>query len=330
MTTTTVVKTYGVTIENSSLAFSTPGVTPGQWLQNFASDAWNAVKAGVQSALDLGRRMLEGGREVLSAIARGDIGIFLNWFKEDPKAAIAGGAAVGLAGWLIAGVTGIGTALSGATSVASSAIGSMWATLGSYKLGGITLGAMLPTLQQAILGGSRVVINTDWAQSDASILAQLQGQYKTFLENVGEGAGRLIVGLAFGGGKANPKMTINITAAAALSIVAEREGSRIEEEMIEALSELANTFVRYATNLLGKLGYLQFRKWARMNVRTGIEKIDKKIQNWGLEEGSSWSIAQQIQTRIDSIEETNPELHALIEGVYSGLGEGFSDFVAFV
>ncbi|MEG4427077.1 MULTISPECIES: hypothetical protein [unclassified Microcoleus] len=327
---TATLKTYGVTVENSALAFSTPGVTPGQWLQNTAVSAWNAIKNGVQSAIDLGKRMFEGGKEVLAAIGRGDIGIFLNWFKEDPKSAIAGGVAVGLAGWLIGSATGIGGALSGATSVASSSISSMWATIGSVKLGGITLGAMLPTLQSVILGGSQVIINTDWAASDNQILATLNTQYLTFLERVGEGTGRLLAGFALGGGKANPKMKINISAAAALSIVAEQEGSNIEEEIIEELSALANTFVKYATNLMGKLGYLQFRKWVRNNVRTGIGPIDKQIENWGLQDGQSWSIAQQIQTRLDSIEDTNPELHALAQGISEGFGEGFSDFVQFI
>ncbi|MEG4441978.1 hypothetical protein QUB47_19055 [Microcoleus sp. AT9_B5] len=327
---TATLKTYGVTVENSALAFSTPGVTPGQWLQNTAVSAWNAIKNGVQSAIDLWKRTIQGGKELLAAIGQGDIGIFLNWFKEDPKSAVAGGIAVGLAGWIMGSVTGIGGALSSATAVASSGISSMWAAIGSVKLGGVALGVMLPTLQSVILGGSQVIINTDWAASDNQILATLNTQYITFLERIGEGTGRLLVGLAFGGGKANPKMKINISAAAALSIVAEQEGSNIEEEIIEELSALANTFVKYATNLMGKLGYLQLRKWARQNFRTRIKAIDQQIENWGLQDGQSWSIAQQIQTRVDSIEETNPELHALTQGVLDGLGEGFSDFVQFI
>jgi hypothetical protein len=49
-------KTYGVTIEDSALAFSLPGVTPGKWLQDAASTVFNAIKDGVQAALDLGNR----------------------------------------------------------------------------------------------------------------------------------------------------------------------------------------------------------------------------------------------------------------------------------
>jgi hypothetical protein len=83
-------------------------------------------------------------------IARGDWGIFGEWLKDDPKGAIAGGAAVAVAGWFIGSATGI-------TAVASQGIASMWATLGSVKIGGFTLGMMLPTLQQAIVGGGNAL-----------------------------------------------------------------------------------------------------------------------------------------------------------------------------
>ena len=328
--TTAAIKTYGVTLDNTALAFSTNGVNPGKWLQNFAAGAWDAIKRGVQSALDLGKKMFEGGKEVIKAISSGNLGIFLDWFKEDPKAAIAGGVAVGIAGWFVASGTGIGGALAGATSVASLAIGSMWATITSIKFGGIALGAMLPTLTQAIVGGSRIVSNIDFLASDASLLAALNAQYITFLGRLGEGTGRLIAGLLFGGGRGNPKLTINITAAASVSIIAEQEGGQIQEEMIEELSALTNVFIRYAANLMGKLGYISFRKWARNNVRTGIDGIDKHIKEWGLKEGESFTIASSIQKKIDNLEDKNPELHAFVEGAWEGLGEGISDFVAFV
>jgi hypothetical protein len=313
-------KTYGVTIENSALAFSTEGVSPGKWLQDAASQVWNAIKSGVQAALDLGNRMIEGGKELFSAIMRGDWGIFGDWLKNDPIGAISGGAAVAVAGWFVGSATGI-------TAVASGGIASMWSALGSVKIGGFTLGLMLPTLQQAIVGTTNVLYNLDWQQSDASIIAELESMYLSFLNTVGESTGRMLAGFALGGGKSNPKMTINITASAALCITAQQAGSDIQEELVEELSQLANTFVRYARNLAAKLGYMELRKWARNNVRTGIKEIDDAIANWGLQEGQSFTVASTINNKVESITEENPALGNFLEGFIEGFGDGFSDFI---
>lgn len=70
------IKTFGVGLEDSALAFSHDGVQPSPWLQNAAGEVWSFLKNGVKAALDLGRKMLEGGKELLSAIGRGDWGIF--------------------------------------------------------------------------------------------------------------------------------------------------------------------------------------------------------------------------------------------------------------
>ena len=324
-------KTWGVTVNNSALAFSSAGMQGGAWLQETCGAIWGGIQAGVKAALDLGGRMLEGGKELLGAIARGDIGIFFDWFKDDPGSAIAGVAAVAIGGWFVGSVTGatagISAAISSITAVASTGIGSMWSAITALKIGGVSLGLMLPTLQAAIVGGASTVLNLDWQQSDKSILAELEGTYLAFLNNVGEGAGRMLAGFIFGGGKANPKLKINVSAGVALSIQAEAEGSDIEGEIIEQLAELANTFIRYARNLAGKLGYLQIRKWARQSLRTGIPWIDENIKNWGLVEGQSFVINTVIDEKIEKMTEENASLGNLLEGFKEGLFDGFADFV---
>ena len=285
---------WGVTAENSALALSLSGVSPGAWLQSTLGNIWGGIKQGVKLALDLGNRIYEGGKELLAALSRGELGIFLDWFKDDPFGAGAGVAAVAVAGWLIGSATGI-------TAVAVGGAKALWASICGIKLGGIAFGAMLPSLQSVIVGGATTVMNLDWQQSDKSILAELEAVYLTFLNNVGESAGRMLAGFILGGGKANPKLKINISAAVALSIQAEVEGSDIEGELIEELSNLANVFIRYATNLAGKLGYMHFRKWARENVRTGIPAIDNHIKNWGLIEGQSFVINTVIDEKIEAI-----------------------------
>jgi hypothetical protein len=143
----------------------------------------------------------------------------------------------------------------------------MWASLGAMKIGGVTVGLMLPTLQQAIVSTGNTVYNLDWAKSDKAILAELEGAYLGFLNNVGESTGRMLAGLLLGGGKKNPKLNISITATAALIITARQDGSNIEEELIEELSQLANVFMRYATTLAGKLGYLKLRGTTKRSYR---------------------------------------------------------------
>lgn len=314
------IKTYGVGIEDSALAFSTPGVTPSAWLQNAAGQVWNAIKNGVKSVVEFAGRIFEGGKELLNAIGRGDWGIFIQWAKDDPFGFLAGGAAVAIGGWFIGSVTGL-------TAMAAGGISSLWATLGSIKFGGVALGAMLPSIQQVLVSGGNIIVNTDWAQSDKAIEEELKGTYLSFLNNVGESTGRLLAGLLLGGGKANPKLRLNITATAALVITARQQGSEIEEEMVEELSQLANAFIRYATNLAGKCGLLKFRQWARKKFRTGVKAIDSKIANWGLQEGQSWSIAQQIEEKVEKLKETDEIAGTLAESLLEGFGGGLQDFL---
>lgn len=313
-------KTSGVTLESSALAFTTAGVTPDKWIQDAAGAVWGAIKSGISSAVDLGKRMFEGGKELLSAIGRGDWNIFRSWFRDDPGGALAGGAAVVVGGWFIGSASGLFAA-------AGTGISAMWASLGSISIGGIALGTFLPTLQQAIVSTGNTLYNIDWAKSDKAILDELNNGYLGFLNNVGESTGRTLAGLLLGGGKSAPKMNISITATAALIITAQQAGSDIQEELIEELSQLANLFMKYATTLASKLGYLELRKFARQNVRTGIKAIDEKIKNWGLQEGNTFSIAQKVENKIEKITEKDAALGNFLEGLVEGFGDGLSDFI---
>lgn len=203
----------------------------------------------------------------------------------------------------------------------------MWTSLGAIKIGGVTLGLMLPTLQQAIVSTGNTLYNIDWAKSDKAVLAELEGAYLGFIGNLGESTGRMLAGLLLGGGKKNPKLTISVTATAALIITARQDGSDIEEELIEELSNLANVFMRYAATLAAKLGYLELRKYAREKVRTGVKIIDDKIKNWGLQEGQTWSIAQKVDNKIEKITETNEALGTFLENFVESFGDGLSDFI---
>lgn len=315
---------FGVTLESSALALSLDGIIPDKWIQDTAGTIWNTITSGVKGAISLAKNMFEGAKELVGAIFRLDGKLFLDFLINEPVAAAAGVGAVAVAGFFIAAATGVTTAITGS-------VAGMWATLGGLKFGTLAVGAMLPTLQQAILGGSSVVMNLDWLQSDKSILAELDSAYLGFLNNVGESVGRMIVGLAFGGAKTNPRLTLNITAAAAFSITKEIEDDDdISDELIESMSELANIFIRYAKTLAGKLGYLGLRKYARENVKTGVKAIDEKIKNWGLIEGQSFTINTAIDNKIEKITEENPPLGNLLEGLKDGASDAFGDMIQMI
>ncbi|NQE35201.1 hypothetical protein [Microcoleus asticus] len=314
-------KFWGVTVENSALAFSIEGLQPGKWLQNAASQVWGAIKKGVQTVVEFGKKIFEGGKELLAAIGRGDWALFGQWLKDDPLGFLAGGAAVAVAGWFIGSATGL-------TALASGGVASMWGALGSIRLGGVAIGAMLPTLQQAIVGTTNTIINVDWLQSDNAILAELKSVHSSFMNTFGETVGRTLIGMFLGGGKSNPKLKINITGAAAISIQAEQDtGNSITEEIIDELSNLANAFIRYARNLAFKIGYMNLRKLARENIKTGIKPIDDKIANWGLQDGQTFVINQKVDDKLEKITETNPDLGNFLEGLKEGALDGFNEFV---
>lgn len=88
MTTTT-----GVTVENSSLAI-TLGVNLGNWFSGIGSQIGGILSQGLLNVKNLLGNMVNGAKELFSAIGRGDWNIFKNWLKEDPISVAAGAVAV--------------------------------------------------------------------------------------------------------------------------------------------------------------------------------------------------------------------------------------------
>ena len=332
---------FGVEIESTALALSTEMAKPNSWMQATMGQAASAINKGIKSVKNLGQQMIDGGKELIAAVGRGDIGLFWDFLKDDPVAALAGVGAVAATGYLIfqAGAavgsaiaaTRIGGAVAGRLAVAAGGVGSMWAAIKSATVGSVTVGAMLPTLQQAIVTSTQTIMNVDWLKSDKSILDELEGSYLAFLNNVGESAGRMLVAIVLGGARSNPRLTLNVTAAAALSITKEIEdGNDISEDLIDSMANIANLFLRYARNLAGRTAYLELRKYSRENIRTGNAAIDKKIQNWGLIEGETFTINGAIDAKIEKIKEWNKAVGEFTEGFKEGMSEGFNELVIMV
>ncbi|MGB7708799.1 MAG: hypothetical protein WBL95_04495 [Microcoleus sp.] len=332
---------FGVEIESTALALSTEMVKPNSWMQATMGQVASAIDKGVKSVKTLGQQMIDGGKEVISAIGRGDLKLFWDFLKDDPVAALAGTGAVAATGYLLFQVgaavggaivaTRLGAAAAGRLAVAAGGIGTMWAAIKSATIGSVTVGALLPSIQQAVVSSTQTIMNVDWLKSDKSILAELESAYLGFLNNIGESAGRMLIAIVLGGARANPRLTLNITAAAALSITKEIEdGNDISSALIEDMANIANLFLRYARNLAGRLAYLELRKYSRENIRTGNAAIDKKIQNWGLIEGETFTINGAIDAKIEKIKEWNKGVGEFAEGFKEGMSDGFNELVIMV
>src|SRR4028118_681115 len=97
----------GVTLDNSSLAI-TWGVSLGNWFQGIGSQIGSVLSKGLLNVKNLLDNMVNGAKELFSAIGRGDWNIFKNWLKEEPVSAAAGAVAVVLVGGLVVGAVASG------------------------------------------------------------------------------------------------------------------------------------------------------------------------------------------------------------------------------
>lgn len=302
----------GITLNNTSLA-----VKLGLPLGNFFTDIGSSMKAWLEKGLinlkNLAKNMIDGAKELAAAILRGDWNLFKSWLKEDPIAVAAGMGAVVLIGGVVVGgvVAGIG-ALAGAIGV-----------------GGATLAAVGGSVLGAAVSFGTQVWNFDFNKSDAAILAEINAAFGGLANVAGEALGRSLAGFIVNR-KETPKLKINIKATATMFLALDDNGdNEIAEEILEELSSLGWAFYRFAGKALFAQGYMNFRRWAKQNVKSGIPWVDKMIASWGEEGGKPWVISQQVNEVVEAIEKENAALGNFLEGALEGFGEGFKEFLVF-
>ncbi|MGB8691448.1 MAG: hypothetical protein WCD53_29565 [Microcoleus sp.] len=105
--------------------------------------------------------------------------------------------------------------------------------------------------------------------------------------------------------------------------------NEIAQEILESLSDLGWAFFRFAKSALFSIGYINFRKWAKQNIQSGIPWVDRMIASWGNEAGKPWIISQKIEEGLDAIKKENESLGNFLEGLTEGFGEGLTEFVQF-
>jgi len=302
--------TTGVTVENSSLAI-TWGVKLGSWFQGLGSQIGNILSQGLLNVGSLLRNMVGGAKELFGAIARGDWNIFKNWLKEDPIAVASGAVAVVLIGGLVVG------AVSSGISAIAAAIGS------AGTIGGVTLAGIMPGLVQGAVSAGETIYNFDFNKSDDQLLKELNQGFINFAGVAGESLGRTLAMLIIGGDKL-PKLRVDRNAMRTLFLVLEDE-SETGEEILEELATIGWAIFKLARQALFSIGFMNFRKWAKQNVKTGIAWIDKAIASWGT--GKPLVISEKVNEFYEAIEKDNAALGNFLENFGEGFGEGTKEAV---
>jgi hypothetical protein len=300
----------GVSLNNTSLA-----VKLGLPLGNFFNEIGSTVSAWLEKGLinlkNLARNMIDGAKELGKAILRGDWNLFKSWLKEDPIAVASGVGAVLLIGGVV-----VGGVVSGIAALAS-AIG----------VGGATLAAVGSSVLGAAVSFGNQVWNFDFNKTDAAILAEINSAFGGLANVAGEAVGRSLAGFIVNR-KETPKLKINIKATATMFLALDDDGdNQIAEEILEQLSSLGWAFYRFAQKALFSMGYINFRQWAKKNIKSGIPWVDKMIASWGEEGGKPWVISQQVNQLTEKIEEDNPALGKFLQGIVEGFGDGFKEFL---
>jgi hypothetical protein len=300
----------GVTAENSSLAISL-GLPLGSWFGGIGSCIGSILSKGLLNVKNLLSNMANGAKELFGAIARGDWNIFKNWLKEDPIAVTSGAVAIVLIGGLV-----VGAVASGVSAVAA-------AIASAGTIGGITLAGIMPSLVGSAVSGTEMIYNFDFNKSDDQLLKELNQGFVNFAGVAGESLGRALAYMMIGADKL-PKLRVDRNAMRTMFMVLEDE-SDTGEEILEEFSTIGWAVFKLARQALFTAGFMNFRKWAKANVRSGIPWIDKAIESWGT--GKPMILSEKVNTFVSTVEEGNPALGNFLENILEGFGSGTKEAV---
>lgn len=300
----------GVTVENSSLAISL-GLKLGNWFQSVGSQIGNILSRGLLNVKNLLSNMVNGAKELFGAIARGDWNIFKSWLKEDPIAVTAGAVAVVLIGGVVVGAVAGGLAALAAT------------VAGAGTIGGITLAGIMPSLVEGAVSASETIYNFDFNKSDDALLKELNQGFINFAGVAGESLGRSLANLIIGGDKL-PKLRIDRNAMRTMFLVLEDE-SETGEEILQELSTIGWAIFKLARQALFTAGFINFRKWAKQNIRSGIPWVDRAIESWGT--GKPLILSEKVNEFVQAVEDDNAALGNFLENILEGFGDGAKESV---
>jgi hypothetical protein len=215
----------------------------------------------------------------------------------------------------------IGGVVVGAVSAGVAAIAA--AVAGAGTIGGITLAGIMPGLVQGAVSAGEVIYNFDFNKSDDQLLKELNQGFINFAGVAGESLGRSLANFIIGADKL-PKLRVDRNAMRTLFLVLEDE-SDTGEEILEELSTIGWAIFKLARQALFSIGFMNFRKWAKQNVKTGIPWIDKAIASWGT--GKPLIISDKVEEFYETVEENNAALGNFLQNFGEGFGEGTKEAV---
>lgn len=307
-------KTSGLALNDTSIGASL-GLPLGNFFNKIGSTVNKWISQGLINLKNLANKMWEGAKELGSAILRGDWKLFSDWGKEQPLAAAAGIGAVVLIGGVVVGgvVAGVG------------AIGAMVTGLGIA--GTATVAGIGTWMMNNAISGTQKIYNFDFNKSDKQFIEEINTAFANLGNVAGEAVGKALAGMIFSKGQP-PKLKIDVRATATLFLALEDDGeNEIAEEILEELTSLGWAFFKFVGNALFALGYINFRVWAKQNIKTGIKWIDNGIAAWGNEGGKPWMVSQKVEEIKEGITEINPAVGNILEGFIEGFGEGGTEFM---
>lgn len=187
--------------------------------------------------------------------------------------------------------------------------------------------AALPLVIKLIGVAAPAILNFDWNISDEQIDEQLNQAIQAFYSQVGEAAGVSVGWLVCGILPGAATFAINPSAAAMITASLTEEAG---EEIWASINNCKQASTMAAANALIKQGYKNARRWVKkpgspmhdfLVKQVGQERLDK----WGEKDGKSWSIAKEIEERIEQVEDpwAKQATEEFVENFFESCGEAW-------
>lgn len=304
----------GVKATETASALTTYGDASIKWLQSMSKEAGKWLEAGAVNIGSLLKGFLNKAKQAVGGV--------INWVKglwqKDKKKVLIGvgiGCLVLIGGGLVLG--GIVGAIGG-LAAAVGGLGAVGATLATLALGGV-----LPSLVTGLLRATTFIYQFNWQQTDQDINKEIESAIQGLFGRAGDAMGVALAGTLTGTAKGGfPKPVIHMGAIVALWRTVEED---IQEEILQALTQLAMAGLRCAGVILFKQMYMNARKFIKSNFRSGIPSIDKAIASWGEEGSKPWSMAKAVEAKIESIPDKN--IKAFTENFVESFFESSGEFI---
>lgn len=166
-----------------------------------------------------------------------------------------------------------------------------------------------------IVNNVQFAINFDFGASDAALEAQLRGQWSAYAAQLGG-----VLGASLGWvlcGVVPGAILFKFNAALGAKVLAE-----VGEEGLDELAANVNALIQVGTRNLARAGFIRqfqnLRRWLNRPDHPAYGLLPQSLKDaWA--KGDSWIISQQIENKIESLD--NPTLENFVEEFWEELGD---------